>query len=75
MWEYVKDVAEAVNSMVLNIQQISLNAKQQAITVQQVVQAMNSLNSAARETANGIGQTRISTHQLNEAATHLQGVV
>lgn len=73
--EVFSHVTEAVNSMALNIQQISLNAKQQATAVQQVLQAMNSLNTAARETASGISQTRVSTHQLNDAARRLQTIV
>lgn len=73
--EVFSHVTEAVNSMALNIQQISLNAKQQATAVQQVLQAMNSLNTSARETASGISQTRVSTHQLNDAARRLQTIV
>lgn len=68
-------VADAVNNVVLNSQQISLNVKQQAIAVQQVVDAMNSLNIAAKETATGIGQIRIGTQRLNEAAQELKAVV
>lgn len=68
-------VSDAINNIVLNIQQISLNAKQQATAVQQVVQAMNTLNGAARETASGISQTRVSTHQLNEAIRTLRSVI
>ncbi|MFN6463925.1 MAG: methyl-accepting chemotaxis protein [Nostoc sp. DedVER02] len=69
------NVTDAVNRMVLNIQQISLNASQQSIAVQQILQAMNALNNSARETAIGISQTRVSTHQLNDAAYKLQSVV
>jgi CHASE3 domain sensor protein len=68
-------VADAVNNVVLNSQQISLNIKQQAIAIQQVVDAMNSLNVAARENANGIGQIRVGTERLNDAATQLKAVV
>lgn len=68
-------VADAVNNVVLNSQQISLNVKQQAIAIQQVVEAMNSLNVAARETAAGIGQIKIGTQRLNDAAQDLKAVV
>ncbi|WP_448562604.1 methyl-accepting chemotaxis protein [Trichothermofontia sp.] len=68
-------VATAVNNVVLNNQQISLNIKQQAIAIQQVVDAMNSLNIAARETTSGISQIRIGTQRLNEAAQNLQAIV
>jgi methyl-accepting chemotaxis protein len=68
-------VADAVNNVVLNSQQISLNVKQQSIAIQQVVDAMNSLNVAARETASGITQIRVGTQRLNDAATDLKAVV
>jgi methyl-accepting chemotaxis protein len=68
-------VANAINHVVLSSQQISLNAKQQAIAIEQVVEAMNSLNQAAAQTACGIGQTKIGTQKLNEAALDLKSVV
>ncbi|NJL67115.1 MAG: methyl-accepting chemotaxis protein [Oscillatoriales cyanobacterium RU_3_3] len=68
-------VANAINHVVLSSQQISLNAKQQAIAIEQVVEAMNSLNQAAAQTACGIGQTKIGTQKLNEAALDLKAVV
>ncbi|MBE9184060.1 methyl-accepting chemotaxis protein [Microcoleus sp. LEGE 07076] len=68
-------VAGAINNVVLTSQQISLNAKQQAIAIQQVVEAMNSLNQAAAQTAEGITQTKVGTQKLNEAALDLKGVV
>lgn len=73
--EVFTNVTDAVNGMAVNIQQISLNAKQQSAAVQQIAQAMNALNAAAKETASGISQTRVSTHQLNDAAKKLQTVV
>ncbi|MBD1911460.1 MULTISPECIES: CHASE3 domain-containing protein [unclassified Leptolyngbya] len=69
------NVTDSVSNIVMNVQQISLNARQQAAAVQQVLLAMSSLNVAARETASGITQTRTSTHQLNDAARQLQSVV
>jgi hypothetical protein len=68
-------VADAVNNVFLNSQQISMSAKQQAIAVQQVVAAMNALNLGAKETASGIVQVRVSTQQLHEAAQQLQATV
>jgi methyl-accepting chemotaxis protein len=65
-------VADAVNNVVLNSQQISLNVKQQAVAIEQVVSAMNSLNKGAQETANGITQIKVGTHQLNESAMQLK---
>jgi methyl-accepting chemotaxis protein len=68
-------VAEAVNNMVINNQQISLNTKQQVQAIQQVVEAMNNINLGSKETAIGISQTKEGTSQLNEATLNLQGIV
>jgi methyl-accepting chemotaxis protein len=68
-------VAEAINDVVANNMQISLNAKQQAIAIEQVVDAMNSLNQGAVQTASGITQTKVGTQRLNEAVLDLQAVV
>jgi len=68
-------VANAINNVVLSSQQISLNAKQQTIAIEQVVQAMNSLNQAAAQTACGISQTRVGTQKLNEAALDLKAIL
>ncbi|MEH1825250.1 MAG: methyl-accepting chemotaxis protein [Nostoc sp.] len=68
-------VADAINSVFLNSQQISLTAKQQAVAVQQVIQVMDNLKVGADQTASGIGQTRVETKQLNEVALNLKVVV
>lgn len=68
-------VAEAINDVVLNNQQISLNIKQQAIAIQQVVEAMNAINQGAKETATSISQTRIGTQKLNEASLSLKSII
>jgi methyl-accepting chemotaxis protein len=68
-------VADAVNTVVLNNQQISLNLKQQVDAIQQVVQAMDTINQGAKETATGINQTKVGTQQLNETALDLQQMV
>lgn len=73
--EVFNQVTEAINNIVVNVQQISLNTKQQAVGVQQVVAAMNTLNTAIRDTASGISQTRVSTCQLSDAAQTLKAVV
>lgn len=65
----------AVDRVVLNNQQISLTIKQQVTAIQQVVEAMNSLNSAAQESASGIGQVKTGTQLLNEAAENLSTLV
>ena len=56
-------VADSINNVFLNSQQIALGAKQQAIAVQQVVTAINAINLGARETASGITQVKVSTQQ------------
>ncbi|MBD0261800.1 MAG: methyl-accepting chemotaxis protein [Tolypothrix sp. Co-bin9] len=68
-------VADAVNDMVFNNQQISLNLKQQLDAIQQVVEAMNAINKGAKESAVGISQTRSGTEQLNKAARSLKQMV
>jgi methyl-accepting chemotaxis protein len=68
-------VADAVNKVVLNNQQISLNLKQQVDAMQQIVEAMETINKGAKETASGIGQTKLGTEQLNGAALVLKRIV
>jgi methyl-accepting chemotaxis protein len=65
----------AINEVVLNSQQISLTTKQQAVAINQVVTAMNDLNQGATETVNGINQTKIGIHKLNETAQNLNALV
>jgi len=68
-------VADAVNKVVLNNQQISLNLKQQVDAMQQIIEAMETINRGAKETASGISQTKSGTDQLNEAALVLKRIV
>lgn len=68
-------VANSIDTIVYSSQQISLTAKQQAIAITQVVEAMNALNREAVETASAIGQTKVGTQQLNEAALNLKALV
>jgi len=68
-------VEEAVNKVVLNNQQISLNLKQQLDGIQQVVHAMDVINKGAKETAVGINQTKMGTQQLTEVAMKLKQTV
>lgn len=73
--ETFDSVADAISRVVLSSQQISLNAKQQAIAIQQVVDAMTALNQGAVQNASGISQIKVGTQKLNEAALDLQAVV
>ncbi|MUG98214.1 chemotaxis protein [Scytonema sp. UIC 10036] len=69
------NIADAVNNVFLNTQQITQTAKQQAVTVQQIVAAINAVNIGAEETAIGITQVKVATEELNEAAQNLQAVL
>lgn len=71
----VEKIVDAINNIALNNQQISVNSKQQAIAIAQVVEAMNVLNETACQTTSGIRQIRVGTQQLNEAALDLREVV
>lgn len=73
--ETFNNVANAINNVVVSSQQIYLNTKQQAIAIEQVVEAMNALNKGAAETASGISQSRVGTQTLNKAALNLKSVV
>jgi methyl-accepting chemotaxis protein len=68
-------VADSVNNVVMNNQQISLNIRQQVTAIEQVVSAMNIINQGAKETATGITQTRTGVEQLNQAAEELKTLV
>lgn len=68
-------LTEAIDLVVLNNKQISLNTQQQAIAIQQVVIAMNSLNQGATETAAGIAQVKLGARKLKEAASNLKALV
>ena len=68
-------ITDSVNRVFLNTQQIAQSAKQQAVTVQQVVAAMNVINLGAKETAAGIVQVKDATNDLNQAAQNLEAVV
>ncbi len=67
-----EDSLTAVNNISLKNSQIALTAKQQAIAIEQVVEAMNNINSGAKQTASGITQAKVGTQQLNEAALNLK---
>lgn len=68
-------IADSINQVFVNTQQIAQSAKQQAVTVQQVVAAMNVINLGAKETAAGIIQVKDATKDLNKAAENLEAVV
>nr|WP_199248117.1 methyl-accepting chemotaxis protein [[Phormidium] sp. ETS-05] len=68
-------VREAIDQVAVKSRQISDTAAQQAISIEEVFQAIQELNVAASETASSITQTKIGTHQLKEKALELQQIV
>ncbi len=65
-------IVEAIDAVFVNNQQISLSSKQQAVGVQQVVSAMNTINLGSRESASGVTQVRSAASQLSEVSRQLQ---
>ncbi len=54
-----------------NAQQVLLNARQQAIAISQVLEAVNILNAGAVETSAGLTQTKVGIEQLKTTAANL----
>ncbi len=67
-----KNMAEAINEIMISNQQIAMNVKQQAKAIEQVVMAMNMINQGSQQTVLGVSQTKDSILQLNEAARYLK---
>lgn len=68
-------VAEAVNEVVINNQNISQVTQQQAIAIEQILDAMTDINTAAKRNASRIYQTRTQTETLNDSAVSLKTVL
>ncbi|WP_460194195.1 methyl-accepting chemotaxis protein [Thermosynechococcus sp. FA-CM-4201] len=68
-------IANAIDAVHLNSQQIALSSKQQAVGVQQAISAMNAINLGAQETSTSVSQIKTATQQLVEAAETLQNSV
>jgi methyl-accepting chemotaxis protein len=68
-------VAEAVNNVFLNSQQISSSTKRQATAIQQVQSAMNNISQGSQENAIGMHKVKTSTRELNQIADELQAAV
>jgi Methyl-accepting chemotaxis protein (MCP) signalling domain/Cache domain len=68
-------VAEAVNNVFLNSQQISSSTKRQATAIQQVLGAMNTISQGSQESAIGMHKVKTSTRELNQIADELQAAV
>jgi methyl-accepting chemotaxis protein len=68
-------VADAVNNVFLNSQQISSSTKRQATAIQQVLGAMNNISQGSQESAVGMHKVKTSTRELNQIADELQAAV
>lgn len=58
-----------------HVQQISLNAREQANGIAQIMSAMTEINGGIQQTATHIRQTKEGTQQLNETAQKLNRLV
>jgi methyl-accepting chemotaxis protein len=65
-------LTDAVNNVFLNSQTISSSAKEQAIAIQQVLNAMTHISEGSQESAVGMHQVKMNTKELNEIADRLQ---
>jgi methyl-accepting chemotaxis protein len=68
-------VADAVNNVFLNSQQISSSTKRQATAIQQVLGAMTTISQGSQESAVGMHKVKTSTRELNQIADELQAAV
>ena len=70
--ELFDKLSSTVGYVFNSAQQVLLNAKEQASALNQVVDATNSINAGAKETAGGLSQSKIGIQNLNEATVSLQ---
>lgn len=68
-------VTDAVNNVFLNSQQISTSAKQQAVSIQQVLTSMTMISQGSQESAVGMHQVKMTTRELNQVADELKAAV
>jgi methyl-accepting chemotaxis protein len=68
-------VTDAVNNVFLNSQQISNSAKQQAVSIQQVLGAMTIISQGSQESAVGMHQVKMTTRELTQVADELKAAV
>lgn len=72
MSSYFAGVSQAFHQVYLNNQTIARTAEQQLLALQQVSEAMNSLNQVARQNADSITLLRANTKRLNESLINLR---
>jgi methyl-accepting chemotaxis protein len=68
-------VTDAVNNVYLNSQQISTSAKQQAVSIQQVLSSMTIISQGSQESAVGMHQVKMTTRELTQVADELKAAV
>jgi methyl-accepting chemotaxis protein len=68
-------VTDAVNNVFLNSQQISSSAKQQAVSIQEVLSAMTNISQGSQESAVGMHQVKMTTRELTQVADELKAAV
>jgi methyl-accepting chemotaxis protein len=68
-------VTDAVNNVFLNSQQISNSAKQQAISIQQILGSMTNISQGSQESAVGMHQVKMTTRELTQVAEELKAAV
>ncbi len=65
----------AIDSVFANAQEISDTAKLQAVGIQEILSAINALNLGAIDTAEGMGEVKVSTTQLKTSADKFKAIV
>ena len=68
-------VKNAIDSVFTNTTEISNTAKQQAVSIQEILAAVNALNLNAMDTAADMGDVRSSTVNLKKSADELRAIV
>jgi hypothetical protein len=68
-------VTDAVNNVFLNSQQISTSAKQQAVSIQAVLNSMTTISQGSQESAVGMHQVKMTTRELTQVAAELKAAV
>ena len=68
-------VTDAVNNVYLNSQQISTSARQQAVSIQQVLSSMTIISQGSQESAIGMHQVKMTTRELTQVADELKAAV
>ncbi len=68
-------ISDSVSGVFDSIEKISLNIRQQSISISEIVEAMNSINRGAQETASGTAQTKVGVDQITDATRKLKELV